>query len=114
MMPFSVVVCKRTYDLGEHVGADGLVEGRAESSIGHHAQLPRTPASVDSAVIRGGIRRPPEPTGDREVRGGYRKHGGWESIAGGAMLGLADLPRGVPRAPGRPRLSMCPEGPHLC
>src|SRR2546422_10980921 len=109
MMSFSVIVCKRAYDLGEHVGADGLVEGRAESSIGHHAQLPRTPASVDSAVIRGGIRRPPEPTGDREVRGGYRKRGSCDPIAGVEMLGLADLPRDGPGARDRPGISLSRE-----
>src|SRR2546427_8104372 len=108
MMPFSVVVCKRTYDLGEHVGADGLVEGRAESSIGHHAQLPRTPASVDSAVIRGGIRRPPEPTGDREVRGGHRNHGGRDPVPRPEMLYPAAPPRGVLRAPDVAGIYLCP------
>src|SRR2546427_7523309 len=52
--------------LGEHTGSDGLVERGAESTVGHHAQLPRKAASLDSTVVRRWIRRPPEPRGNRE------------------------------------------------
>src|SRR2546428_2207788 len=70
MMPCPVVVGKRAYDLGKHVRPDGLVERRTESPVGHHAELPRTTATMDAAVVRRRVRRPPEPPGDREVRGG--------------------------------------------
>src|SRR5439155_7118662 len=71
-MPSAVVVGERAYDFRKHIGADRLVERGAEPSISHHAKFPRPAASLDSAVIRRRIRRPSEPGGDREVRGGYR------------------------------------------
>ena len=71
MMPCAVVVGERAYDFREHVRTDRLVERRAEPSVGHHAQLPRTASSLDAAVIRRGIRRPAEPGGDREIGGRY-------------------------------------------
>src|SRR2546426_5022421 len=52
MMPGAVVVCERGDDFRKHVRTDGLVERGAESTIGHHAQLPRPAASLDSTVIR--------------------------------------------------------------
>src|SRR2546422_6431913 len=55
MMPCAVVVGERAYDFREHVRTDGLVERRAEPSVGHDAQLPRTAASLDATVIRRGI-----------------------------------------------------------
>src|SRR2546422_4291852 len=67
MVPLPVVVSERADDLGEHIRTDGLVERGPESTVGHHAQLPRKAASLDSTVVRRRIRRPPEPGGDREV-----------------------------------------------
>src|SRR3989449_5564272 len=61
MMPDAVVVSEGADDFGEHVRTDGLVERGPESTVGHHAELPRTAASLDSTVIRRRIRRPPEP-----------------------------------------------------
>src|SRR2546428_9660671 len=72
-MPYSVAVRERADDLGEHIGTYGLVERGAEASVGHHAQLPRKAASLDAAAIRRRIRRPSEPRGDGEVRGGSGK-----------------------------------------
>src|SRR3989442_15767166 len=79
MMPFTIR--ERDWDHNERARAGGLVEGRAEPSIGHYAKFPRIAASVDAAVIRRGIRRPPEPTGDREVRGRYGNRGSRDSIS---------------------------------
>src|SRR3989441_4906749 len=58
VVPFPIVVREWAHRLGEHVRADGLVEGRAETAIGHHPQLPRTPASLDAAVIWRRVRGP--------------------------------------------------------
>src|SRR2546428_14114366 len=70
MMPIPVFVWERTYDFRKPIGTDGLVERGAEASVRHQAELPRAAASLDSAVIGRGFRGPPEPRGDREVRGG--------------------------------------------
>src|SRR5207249_11694255 len=77
MVPFSVVVSERTNDLGEH--RIGLVEGRAESSVRHHTQLPRTPAYP--TVIRRWIRRPRQPGRDRELRGSDGNGGSGKAMA---------------------------------
>src|SRR3989454_11185156 len=76
VVPFPIVVREWAHRLGEHVRADGLVERGAESAIGHHAELPRAPASLDSAVVWRRVRGPPEPRGNREVRGGGGNSGG--------------------------------------
>src|SRR5439155_11018562 len=94
MVPFSVVVSERTNDLGEH--RIGLVEGRAESSVRHHTQLPRTPAY--STVIRRWIRRPPEPRRDREIRGRDGNGGSRDPIPRVEVPRPADLPDDVGRA----------------
>src|SRR2546425_12741937 len=110
MMPCPVVVGKRAYDLGKHVRPDGLVERRTESPVGHHAELPRTTATMDAAVVRRRVRRPPEPTGDREVRGGYRNRRSRNPIAGSVeMLCLADLPEDARGADNRPVIHMSRE-----
>src|SRR3989442_14079822 len=80
MMPCPVVVGKRAYDLGKHVRPDGLVERRTESPVGHHAELPRTTATMDAAVVRRRVRRPPEPRGDGEIGRGYRNRWGRNPI----------------------------------
>src|SRR5207249_4390335 len=69
-MPSAVVVRKGTSDLSENIWSNGLIERRAETSVGHHPQLPRTAAPMDSAVVGRGICRPVEPSGDREVHSG--------------------------------------------
>src|SRR2546425_4901631 len=101
MMPCAVVVGERAYDFREHVRTDRLVERRAEPSVRHHAQLPRTAASLDSAVVGRGIRRPPEPGGDREVRGGYGNRGSRDSISCVEVPRLTDFPGDIRRAGNR-------------
>ena len=81
MVPITVIVCERAHDLGEHIRTDRLVERGAEPSVRHHTQLPRSPASLDSTIVRGRIRRPTEPGGDREVRGGYGNRGSCDSVS---------------------------------
>src|SRR2546425_9018597 len=101
-MPVAVVVRKRASDIREHVRANRLVEGRAKSSVLEHAELPRTAASVDAAIVGRGIRRPPEPRGDREVRGGGGKRGSCDAIsASRGMSRGGDLPPHDRRAPYR-------------
>src|SRR2546428_8374385 len=75
MMPIPVFVWERTYDFRKPIGTDGLVDRGAEASVRHQAELPRAAASLDSAVIGRGFRGPPEPRGDREVRGGDGNRG---------------------------------------
>src|SRR3989442_3762084 len=58
-----------------------MVERRAEPAVGHHTELPRIATSVDSAIVRRRIRRPPEPRGDGEVCGGDGKSGGGNSFS---------------------------------
>src|SRR2546428_10231315 len=92
-MPVAVVVRKRASDIRKHVRANRLVEGRAKSSVLEHAELPRTAASVDAAIVGRGIRRPPEPRGDREVRGGDGNRGSCDAISVfGEMSPEADPP----------------------
>src|SRR2546428_13503062 len=75
MMPIAVVVRKRADDLRHHIRADGLIEDSGESAVGPHAELPGKAPSLDSSVVRRRIRRPTEPGGDREIRGGHRERG---------------------------------------
>src|SRR2546426_5875143 len=109
-MPVAVVVRKRASDIREHVRANRLVEGRAKSSVLEHAELPRTAASVDAAIVGRGIRRPPEPRGDREVRGGDGNRGSCDAISVSREVSReADLPTHHPRARYRPLVFVSPE-----
>src|SRR2546422_10283795 len=109
-MPVAVVVRKRASDIREHVRANRLVEGRAKSSVLEHAELPRTAASVDAAIVGRGIRRPPEPRGDREVRGGDGKRGSCDGISlSGEVSRVADLPTHERRARYPPPVFLSPD-----
>src|SRR2546426_8112000 len=70
VVPFPIVVREWAHRLGEHVRADGLVERRAETAVGHHPKFPPTDAPLHATVIRRLIRRPSEPGSDREVHCG--------------------------------------------
>src|SRR3989442_12585433 len=80
-MPVPVVVRTGAHRLGNHIRTDGLIEDAGKPTIGPHAKLPRKAASVDSTVIWRGIRRPPEPGGDREVRGGNGNRGSRDPVS---------------------------------
>src|SRR5439155_13262116 len=80
-MPVSVVVCERACDFRQYVRPDGLIKDYGNSAVGPHAKLPRIAASLDSAVIRRGISRPPEPRRDREVRGRNGNRGSRDSVS---------------------------------
>src|SRR3989454_5376837 len=90
MMPRAVVVRERGFGVRHDIRADSLVEDDGEPPASRHPKLPRKAASVDSTVVRRGIRRPPEPGGDREVRGGYGDGWGRDAISASAE---------VPRSP---------------
>src|SRR2546427_10446933 len=98
MMPVPVIVRERAYYLRKHIRTDRLVERRAESSVRHYAQLPRTAASLDSTIVRRRIRRPPEPRGDREVRGWDGDRGSRDSISCVEVPRLTDFPGDIRRA----------------
>src|SRR5256712_12579325 len=106
MMPIPVFVWERTYDFRKPIGTDGLVDRGAEASVRHQAELPRAAASLDSAVIGRGFRGPPEPRGDREVRGGDGKRGSRDLISPGGMARFAGPSRGVGRGRGRSLVCM--------
>src|SRR2546426_10916861 len=85
----------------------------AESSVGHHPEFPRAAASLDATVIRRWIRRPSEPGGDREVRGGYGSGESRDSVARIEVFRATDLPVDVGRAGQRPGVSLPREVLHL-
>src|SRR5207253_40517 len=101
--PRPVVVRERCRYFCKHIWTDGLIENRAESSVGPHAQFPRTASALDSAVVRRWIRRPPEPCGDREVRGGNRDCRSRDPISASVEVPRpTDLTGYVSRAGNRP------------
>src|SRR3989442_1196881 len=110
-MPFSVIVCYKACCLGVCVRLDSLVEDDGEPSVGPHAELPRTAAAtLDSAVIRGWIRRPPEPGGDREFRGRDRNLWSCDPIPASVEVPRqSDFPRDDRRARYGPIVSMSRE-----
>src|SRR3989442_11635832 len=98
------VITERAAERGEDFRTEGLVERGAESTRGHHAQPPRKAASLDSTVVRRRIRRPPEPGGDRKVRGGNGNRGSRDSVS----------PFGeVPPHTVFPRVGCCPRDPPI-
>src|SRR5438094_393708 len=101
-MPRAVVVRERTADVGEHVRSNGLIERRAKSAVREYAQLPGKAASLDSAVVRRRIRRPVEPRGDGEIRGGNLDRGSCDSVS------LVKPPRATDSAGDVRRASQCP------
>src|SRR2546426_10370330 len=66
VMPRPVVVGERADDRRHHILSNGLIEDDGKSTVVLHAELPRISVTLASAVVRRGIRRPPEPGGDRE------------------------------------------------
>src|SRR2546427_8603101 len=81
VMPGAVVVVEQGCRYCVHVWLDHLVEDDGEPSIILHAQLTRAAAAtLDPGVVRRRIRRPIEPGGDREIRGGYGERGSRNSI----------------------------------
>src|SRR2546425_8337398 len=107
-MPSAVVVRERARGRRRHIRSNRLVEDDVEPSVGLYSQLPRIPASLDSTVIRRGIRRPPEPRRDREVRGGDGKR---RSPDPGSPVGVPPPTRfsgHVPPAPPPPPVPLPP------
>src|SRR5947208_2323039 len=104
MMPFPIVVGKRTHDVGPH--RRGLIESRAESSIGHDAQLPGTVASLNATVIGRRIRRPVEPGGDREDRSGDRNRRSSNAVSYAEVPRPTDLSVNIRRAGNAPVVSL--------
>src|SRR2546426_11321025 len=105
-MPFPVVVCERADDRRHHVRSNGLIEDDGEPSVVLDPELPRVTASLDSAVVRRGIRRPPEPGGDREVGGGNGNRRSRDSITGVEVPRLTDFPGDDGRSRDRSIVSM--------
>src|SRR2546430_16996348 len=106
MMPCPVVVRERGRDFGVYIGGDGLVEDNGHSSVVLHAQLQRGASSLDSTVVWRGIRRPAEPRGDCEVRGGYRNRRRRDSIPGSVEKPrLTGFPGDVRRISNRPSIT---------
>src|SRR5207247_2898588 len=67
-MPNRVVDSYPTRRTSDLIGLDGLVEDNGDPTVGPHAQLPRTASvALAAAVVGGGIGRPTEPCGGREV-----------------------------------------------
>src|SRR5207247_10477037 len=88
---------------GVDIWADRLIEEDSEPSVTLDTQLPRIATSLDSAVIRRGIRRPPEPRRDREVRGGHGNRGSRDPISASVEMPRAtDFPGDVRRARDHP------------
>src|SRR5207249_419011 len=106
MMPIAVVVRKRADDRRHHIRCNRLIEDHGKSTVVSHAELPREAPSLDSSVVRRRIRRPPEPGGDREVRGGYGNRGSRDPISASVEVPReADFPRDDRRARYRPVVS---------
>src|SRR5205809_7212622 len=80
-MPRAVAIEKRTAREGVEEGDDRLVERGTKSAVSHHAQLPGKAASLDSGVEGRGVRRPVEPRGDGEIRGGNPDRGSRNSVS---------------------------------
>src|SRR2546422_11684872 len=102
MMPRPVVVGERADDRRHDIRSNGLIEDDGKSTVVLYPQLPRVPASLDSAVVRRGIRRPPEPGGDREVRGGNGNRGSRDPVSRVEVPRLTDFPGDGRRAGKRP------------
>src|SRR2546422_7312064 len=82
------------------------IDDGGKSTVVLYPQLPRVTASLDSAVVRRGIRRPPEPGGDREVGGGNGKWGRRKSVTHVQLPLLTDFPVDRNRAGDRPVIRM--------
>src|SRR5436309_944106 len=103
-MPFPVVVSGAGFGVRHDIRANGLIEDDGKRSASRHPQLPRTTAApLDPTVVRRWIRRPPEPGGDREVRGRDGDRGSRDAVsASGEVSRPANFPRYVRRAGKRP------------
>src|SRR2546426_9058822 len=112
-MPSAVVVRERARGRRRHIRSNRLVEDDVEPSVGLYSQLPRIPASLDSTVIRRGIRRPPEPRRDREVRGGYRKRRSRDPISSLVRAPPPPLPSAFPPIPPPPPIPIPPQNLHF-
>src|SRR5712691_588109 len=113
-MPRSVVVCEGAANVSKDVRLDGLIENDPQLSVVIDPEFPRTtPAALDSTVVRRRIRCPPEPPGDREVRGRYGNRERRDPISRVEVPRPTDLAGDVGRACDRPVITMPREIPHL-
>ena len=106
VMPRAVVVCEWASGRGERVWGDGLIKEDCESSVVLYPELPRDAASLNPGIIRRRIRRPPEPRGDRKVRGGYGNRESCNPFSRVKVPRPADFPDDVRRAREGPVISV--------
>src|SRR5213594_2778100 len=104
MVPFPVVVGERSFGVRQDIRANGLIEDGGKMTFSSHPQLPRTTAApLDPTVVRRGIRRPPEPGGDREVPARYGNCGSRDAVSDSVEVPRpTNLPGDVRRAGKRP------------